>query len=208
MNKMTQEEFWKKKVMISYLLAIFVFFIHISTYSNYTKGADFCSTLVNIFQQMNTRSTRVAVPLFFILSGAAFFRNFNLGMYFTKLKKRFHSLVIPFLSWNIISLIFAIVTTLYLSNYFVGRTPFEFTTSNYLRTIFLAKENIPFWFILTLIYFVILSPIFYVLLKNKIVGFIVIVATIVLFFFDIKIPPKVFHDSDSIIYFMPGAYIQ
>lgn len=218
---MTQEEFWKKKMMISYLLAIFVFLIHISTYSNYTRDSGFCSSLADIFNQMNTHSTRVAVPLFFILSGATFFRHFNMGMYQRKIKKRIHSLVIPYLSWNVISLAFAVVTTLYLSKYFVGRVPFEFTIKNALQTIFLHKQNIPFWFILTLIYFVILTPIFYILLKNKWIGVITILLTIVLFIIDpveiqlfghtlsfrTKIPSFIFHDSDSIIHYMIGAYI-
>lgn len=218
---MTQEEFWKKKMMLSYLLAIFVFLIHISTYSNYTHDGGFCSTLADIFNQMNTRCTCVAVPLFFILSGVAFFRNFNMGIYGKKMKKRFHSLVIPYLSWNVISLAFAVVTTLYLSKYFVGRIPFEFTVKNTLQTIFLHKQNIPFWFILSLIYFVILTPVFYVLLKNKVVGLIAILLAIVLFIIDpveielfghtlnfrTKVPSFIFHDSDSIIHYMIGAYI-
>ena len=218
---MTQEEFWKKKMMISYLLAIFVFLIHISTYSNYTYNGGSCSSLVVFFNQMNTSSTRVAVPLFFILSGVAFFWNFNWRKYWPKMKKRFYSLVIPYLSWNVISLVFAVVTTLYLSNYFVGRIPFDFSVKNFLETIFLHKQNIPFWFILTLIYYVIFTPVFYIMLKNKVVGIVIILLTIVLFIIDpveiqlfghtliirTKIPSFLFHDSDSIVHYMIGAYI-
>lgn len=45
----------------------------------------------------------MAVPLFFFISGFLFFykTDFNLSIYRLKLKRRFHSLFIPYLFWNI-----------------------------------------------------------------------------------------------------------
>lgn len=49
--------------------------------------------------------TRVAVPVFYIISGYFFFKNFRIWSwegYLTKMRKRIKSLVIPYLMWNLI----------------------------------------------------------------------------------------------------------
>ena len=46
---------------------------------------------------------RIAVPIFFLFSGFLFFYqtgNFNKDIYTTKLKKRFKTLLVPYLFWN------------------------------------------------------------------------------------------------------------
>lgn len=199
--------FWQKKVMLYYFLALCVFLIHISTFSNYTPDNSICSSVVVFLHRISTRCTRVAFPLFFILSGALFFRNYSQKKYLEKLKKRFHSLFIPLICWNVLSLLFAITTTVLLSQYFVGRPTFDFSPASFLRTIFLAQENIPFWFVIALIYFVVLSPVFYLLLKNKWIGLIVILAAIAFYVLDIHIPRDIISEPDSMIYYLTGAYI-
>lgn len=52
--------------------------------------------------------SHIAVPTFFTISGYLFFINvkqWNRSVYFAKLKSRFHTLLIPYLSWNVIALI-------------------------------------------------------------------------------------------------------
>lgn len=59
-----------------------------------------------------------AVPVFFILSGYLFFRNVKVFMpqvYVEKLRRRVHTLLIPYLLWNLFSAILLIIKAKYLN---------------------------------------------------------------------------------------------
>ena len=53
----------------------------------------------------------VAVPLFFVISGFLFFYqcDFNRETYYNKLRKRIHSLLIPYMIWNTLYLFFVMI---------------------------------------------------------------------------------------------------
>lgn len=97
---MAQQEslFWKKKEFVSFILSIFVFFIHISSWAQYEQGNGLM-TLINEKAAVFLRDSfvRVAVPMFFILSGIAFFKNYDDSKYLSKMKSRVFTLVIPYL---------------------------------------------------------------------------------------------------------------
>lgn len=60
----------------------------------------------------NTWGT-IAIPMFFFLSGYLFFSNiekFSLSIFKNKLTKRFYSLFIPYILWNVIAMIYFLVT--------------------------------------------------------------------------------------------------
>lgn len=80
---------------VKMLMILFVIFIHMNptTRSVWREGDVGHSIVV------------VAVPVFFIISGYFFFYNikeFNSGVYVTKLKKRGRTLLIPYLLWNLL----------------------------------------------------------------------------------------------------------
>lgn len=125
------------------------------------------------------------------------------GGYIKKMQSRFRSLVIPYLSWNTIYLIFSIIATSFLSKYFIEREPMQISFSECLKAIFLFKQNGHFWFIFDLIVFFVLSPIFYMLLKNRALGVVSILAIViplVCIIPDTSLPSSVF-------YLMIGAYL-
>lgn len=128
----------------------------------------------------------IAVPLFFLMSGYLFFykvENFNSSIYLEKLRKRFKSLVIPFLFWNALFLLIF---------YFLSQIPFaqrffqghEYTLE-YIITSFWGRLNAEgtmtyplayqFWFIRDLIVCVCVSPILYFFVTHvKYVGIILL----------------------------------
>lgn len=83
--------------------------------------ADYLNELVGdeklpVFSIVSTFLSKVlavgAVPLFFLFSGFLFFykvENFSLGLYKNKLKRRVKSLLIPYVFWNLLTLIFFFV---------------------------------------------------------------------------------------------------
>lgn len=119
----------------------------------------------------------IAVPLFFLISGYLFFYkvdNFDNSVYLQKLKKRFKSLVIPFLFWNTIFLLiyYFMARIPLLSNFFTGpeytldyilHSYWGITNADGTMTYPLAYQ---FWFIRDLIVCVVLSPILYLLITR------------------------------------------
>lgn len=149
-----------------------MFFIHISSFAPYLGEHSSMGALnANMSFFFKESITRFAVPLFLVLSGATFFRDYTNKKYVSKLKSRFFSLCVPYLIWNTIWMIFDIICSYtFISSFFTGRKIFPLTVEHILKSIFLAEWNIPFWFLLYLIVFVFISPIFDLLASNKYIG--------------------------------------
>ena len=196
---------WKKKVIVSYSLSILVFWIHCSTFANYEPLPLWVKTIAVFFKDV---ITPVAVPLFMIISGALFYRNYSKIQYCSKIKKRFYSLFIPFILWNSINMLFLIIATAFLSQYFIGREPFVFSTVNIVEGIFRFKYNIPFWFVFDLIIFTIIAPLFYFIICRKKIA----ICAIVLIYlynsmYETRLSELFFFNKRFVIYYMVGAYV-
>lgn len=124
---------------------------------------------------------RISVPAFFLISGFLYFNNikiWNKDTYFTKTKKRIHSLVIPYLFWNTCILCLDLLLPLLFSR---GNPQiYEWNFSNYLEA-YWSRENTgtpilyTFWFIRDLIVISFLSPIIYLFCKYlKFVGILIL----------------------------------
>lgn len=193
--------FWEKKNFIYFVLSILVFLIHIPSFAQY-PGSEGTIALINtkIAFFFKESITRFAVPMYFILSGMLFFRDYSNQKYVTKLKSRFFTLCIPFLVWNTIWLILDIFSSLtFFAQFFPSR---PMSAENILKSIFLGEWNLPFWFLLYLIIFVLISPIFYLLVKNKYLGIVSIIfltALSVLNFGNFK--------YDSVVFYLLGAFL-
>jgi surface polysaccharide O-acyltransferase-like enzyme len=146
MKKGRDEDFWQKKTIATYILSVLVLLIHCSTFANYPNLPAAINVLSVFWQQV---ITPVAVPLFFIISGALFYRNYESDMksYISKMKTRIRSLFVPYICWNVLNMMFQILCTELLSEYFVGREKFVFSAWNILGGVFHYKYNGPFWFI-------------------------------------------------------------
>lgn len=203
--------FWKKKVIVSYILSCFVLLIHISSYSQYSRDlfAGGIETFNAVFTTFFTDTfVKIAVPLFFIISGCLFFRNCkNIKNVFIKMKSRVFTLLIPFLIWNIIIVIFNVGNWI---SFFKGRKIFEIfepSLKNIFLTIFYAQNNGPFWFIFALIIFVIFSPIIFYIIKNKYFALMFLLVLLVLHQFKINFSFPNFARTDSFIIYFFGCII-
>lgn len=195
--------FWNKKVLFTYVLAVLVCIIHVQTLNNYTYLA-VDKSFMNPHTWFVRLVCRVAVPAFFLLSGMLFFKDYEgLNSYKRKIHSRFHSLVIPYLCWNIIATLFAIFSTMFFSQYFVGRAPADISLSGIFKSIFLFSNNLQFWFIFYLIIFNYAAPLIYISLKNRYVGLCIIFCFLALS--NWKGLPC--YEPESHIYYLVGAYI-
>ena len=203
----THSYFWQKKTIISFIAIIFVIIIHNSATNQYTnlpadQLTNFTLTIRNLFAY---NIGAAAVPIFFFLSGIAFFRDYTNRKYSSKLHSRIKTLIIPYLIWNILGLLFAILYTYTpLSQYISGHEPFTPTIQNVLSGIFLYKYNFHFWFLFDLIIFTLLAPVFNLLIKRKwfilpVIIFLLIIPTITDTFLHIRL--------NFIIFYYLGAFI-
>ena len=156
----------------------------------------------------------VAVPLFFLISGYLFFRGlevWNTSVWTDKLKKRAHSLLIPYLLWNVISILFAII--LHFGKYLMKRGGRPGLLS-YFESIGFGRafwdcgiawgtpHDYPLWFIRDLIVLVLLAPaVYYYVKKLRVVGLIALLAFYCLN--RLRIPLR---ENYSMLFFPLGAY--
>lgn len=141
---------------------------------------------------------RIAVPLFFFISGFCFFNNikdFTISVYKSKLLKRRKSLLYPYLIWNLITALI----------FYLGQTLFPTMMSgsqknlsdmsilewfsifwNYIGNKFPIDG--PLWFVRDLIVICSLSPVIYKCCKNTILGWLYISILFVLWFGGFQMP--------------------
>lgn len=171
---------------------------------------------------------RVAVPGFFLISGYLFFYKcsvWNKTTYFYKLKKRFYTLFIPYVLWNVIHLLVPI-----LMFYILGFSNHKYTISaqKYIESVdwirwiwdfsFINESeenwlgiwheytypiNIPLWYVRDLMVVCLLTPVIYWSIKKLKFPFLCILALAHI----LEIWPNV-HGLSSIglLYFSLGAY--
>ena len=155
--------------------------------------------------------SRIAVPLFFMISAYLLFLRYELsfGFYFSLLKKKIKSLLIPFLIWNVVVFFFF---------FFLQKIPFAakyssgnlkgFSELTFLETIelvFLRPIANQFWFIRDLMILIIVSPLIKVFLdKGKV--FTVFIVFVVMLYFSESNTIQYFN-FESLCFFVIGAYL-
>ena len=155
---------------------------------------------------------RVAVPSFFLISGYLFFKNleqWDKNIWWGKMKRRFHTLFIPYILWNLLGIAYLCV-----SPYFgtVTETPGSlvsfFQERGWLRLFWDGNidgmpANGPLWFIRDLIIINLFSPVIYVFVKyTKQIGLAVLG---ILFILNFWFPMKGF-SVIGFLFYSVGAY--
>lgn len=148
-----------------------------------------------------------SVPLFFAISGYLFFVTGSLTkeQYKLKLKKRFYTLLIPYLVWNLLYLLLPIGTMLIL-----GR---EHSVIDLLQSIWSSPgvtipADPPLWFVRDLIVCVVFSPVLFWIIKSKVTGTIIYLCIISLWLIEpnwLNLPPGISYIS--LVFFAAGGYI-
>ena len=155
---------------------------------------------------------RLAVPLFFVISGYLFFAGTDWSMleYAAKLKKRIKSLLIPYLFWNIFFLsVVAIVEIIPATSVFItaGRTMiYDLSPSELLSLITGLGSNAPmafqFWFIRDLMLLCIASPLIFI--ANKYIPYLFLPALFIIWI--IGKPSLPMPVNEGILFFSLGCF--
>ena len=174
---MLDQEQSLRLTLLRFPLIVGVVFIHAySTTVAFTGGevgltqpnlvADFVRNLIS------QGVARIAVPLFFLMSGYLFFTGFDgsKASYLKKLKSRTQSLLIPLVFWNILTLLFLATAQAIpaAAAFFSGKNPSiaSFSVFEYFNSVFGITHTpiaYQFWFIRDLFILVLIVPLITIL---------------------------------------------
>ena len=118
-----------------------------------------------------------------------------------------NSLCIPYLIWNTIWLILALLGNYTPLGNVLGGLKATLSVENVMRGIFLHGYFEPFWFMFQLIVLVIICPIIYILLKNKWIGLMCIISYFLFSCFGFRLNEVLFPSSDMVLIYLIGAWI-
>ena len=160
---------------LQFLLSIMVVLIHSQTVFINLPGKELqsvygwnASTFIQMF--ISEGICRIAVPLFFVLSGYFFYRTFDgsLTNYGIKLKRRLHTLLIPYIFWGaVVFFFFAYATHLPgLKAFFTTRNSGVFSLKEMWNGIIVSPYNSPLWYVKYLLVFSALAIVLYPLYKK------------------------------------------
>jgi peptidoglycan/LPS O-acetylase OafA/YrhL len=204
--------------VLSFLLIILVVYIHSGNLKTKVSGLSNPS-LQPCFQQfvqiyVIEGIARIAVPLFFSISGYLFFHNWSptAAQYITKMRRRFHSIVIPYLCWSAtwILILFILQSVPWSRPFFVD-PEHTIRTKTLLQVGYIWLFNpIPYqlWFLRHVFLFCCFSPLIYFLVR-KLNYFLIIIAIGLWWAAYIFSLPGVGRSSlgNSLIFFMLGSYL-
>lgn len=168
----------------------------------------------------------LAVPTFFVISGYFFFSglcNENGGLdgqaFAQKLKRRFRSLLLPYLMWNVIYLLIFVVGQYLLPGLLSGNQMLikDYHFVDYLNAFWAGFDGYPIcpplWFIRDLMFMIILSPIVFYLFKY--IKGVPIILFLVLWFIGFSVPFEAwsfksafFFYGGGILHFVSGQFCQ
>lgn len=199
---MTDLHLKNKKKIVSFVLSLFVFFIHFRTFSVFSSSR----ILERIFSFL-LPITHVAVPLFFMISAIFFYRDYCFEVTLQKWKRRFFSLCIPYLIWNTFWLVLGLLGYYTALGVLTNGVKVSFSLKNVLYGIFLYGKFEPFWFMCQLILLTAMCPAIFLILKNKWFGIFAIACYYCLYCFGFRLPELLFKDSSMVIFYLIGAWI-
>lgn len=200
-QKTSENNIRKKIIIFNFILCIIILIYH----SNCIKAMSYeHKDFLYYLSKLITEFGLCAVPSFFTLSAFLFYRRFSFSKYILKIKRRFKSLCIPYLLWNLFYCI------LFVTFHYIPiirnntNTTVQFDIINNIKGIIMSDYT-PLWFVRVLIIYVFLSPIIYYFIKNRVVGLIIIIVSAFTNLFIITFPYKSIFNWLPI--YLTGAYI-
>ncbi len=194
----------QKIKVISFFAIVMVIILHCynldnSIYESEKNANWFVQTIISY------GITRIAVPLFFIISGYLFFFTFNGNSDFVvKIKKRFRTLVIPYLFWSFFGIFFyyTLQSIPQTQAFFTKKLIKDYDIYELFDLAFLNTIPYQFWFIRDLIVLTILSPAIYFIVKK--LGFWFLLFILPFWFLN---QDSIFFSSESLLFFCFGVFL-
>ena len=203
-------EYLRTKIkVLSFFLVVLVVIVHSYNTNLQTEpeGLYAISGLNGFIQEFFCQGiNRIASPLFFIISGFLFYVNLTgqVADFRRKVKKRFFTLIIPYLFWSLWGLLFYLVLQAVLPPgiTFAKGHIMDYDFGKLMNTIFLDPIPYQLWYVRDLTVFAMLSPLLYLLLKYT--KYFLVLFFFAMWFYDFQF---IIFRSQSAFFFIFGAYI-
>lgn len=162
-SRQTESYFRKKISFLNIILTFMIVMLHATP--NLRFGLPLDSNTPVIYGLRNL--VEVAVPLFFFISGLLFYYSCGRNDINNKLKRRFKSLVIPYILWN--ALFFTLYWVLSHWEFTASRMHMAEVPNNpgFVLNGILNSKFTPLWFIKDLIIFTLCAPVIYFLIHTR-----------------------------------------
>ena len=157
--------------------------------------------------------SKAAVPLFYFISGYLFFykvNSFTLSTYYKKIRKRFRTLFVPYIFWNVYAFVIICMAIALFPSMMSGRNYLisEWGIGDYLNVFWCggfdkSPINVPLWFVRDLMVTILLSPVIYFLIRNLKYLFLGLLGFLYFFYNDMSVPGL---SVVSVFFFTIGSY--
>lgn len=204
---MEEKVFRKHVSWVMFLYSILVVWAHSFNADLFSKGSEspLWKNLAKAQQVFSTEIATSAVAGFFMLSSYLFFRNFTWDKLAGKWKSRFFSVVMPYAAWNLLYYGgYALASRVPFLQRGIGRDVVPITGYELFEAVFHYRYAPVFWYLYQLIILILLSPIIYLLVKNRITGLVTLCLLLlaVHFRFDTQHP-----NTDALLYYTFAAWM-
>lgn len=148
---------------------------------------------------------QIAVPGFFMMSSYLFFRNFEMKKLPEKWKSRFFSVFVPYAAWTFLYYLgYAAATRVPVIVHVVGREPVPFNIEEMVHAVFEYSYAPIFWYLYQLLFLILLSPVVYAAVKNKVIGMLYLAGLLFAVHFHIDTAHP---NADALFYYSAAAYM-
>ena len=201
---MEERAFRRKVVMVSFICCLLVVWNHSGNADLFLPGTGPETWLYQFEYQWAYALVRLDIPFFMMISGYLFFRNMSWEALPGKWKRRIHSLLIPYLLWNVLYYIAEILGSYVPGlNGLLGKYYLKTDFLGFIRAAVFFESNPVFWFMFQLILLVILAPVLWFFLKRKWTAVLFALFLGILWWFW---PPVPVLNTDDLIYYYAGAF--
>lgn len=198
--------FRKKITVTNFILAVLVMFLHSYNIVQYPAAEHTFLPELEFF--VSKTAGNLAVPCFFMISSYLFYRNYGTDKILEKYKSRFKSVLLPYWIWNMLYyLLFLALVAFPVSRYFMDTQQVEWSMHEWLQAVSNHKYNGAYWFMQQLAWFVLLSPVIWMIMKRK-WGIALPLFLLVWNYVEIHLPTEGFGlRLDMLVYWCVGCYL-
>ena len=170
----------KKIYWVNFILSLMIISYHaynIPIYQTALNGNAFGNIFI-FAEKFISCTERIAVPIFFAMSGFLFFHNYAPDKALKKIKSRVFSLLIPYFVWNSISWLYYFILTHIPYVAEKMNMQMDLSLTGIIYEIGMGKYN-ALWFVRVLFILILLAPILYYAINGRIKSTIAIIVLII-----------------------------
>lgn len=150
------------------ILSVLVIMIHNQTLDILGKRIIYSEINKFLISVLTDGVLDIAVPGFFFISGYLHFRKFSVSKYGTMLKTKARTLLVPYILWNFVGFVYAYcVSNFEFLKQFSCMEEVELSLQTIFEALFLHKYNTVGWYLLSLMFLMILSPVIEICINKK-----------------------------------------